>query len=121
MSRTSSPLGQGITVWPSLARPNGCGVRNDFPFFSKQLTDPSSPDFVVSHQTLLIEEHLGFKFFFMFGTVNIGAMAIFSLLIPETKGRSLEEMDVIFGTITEEKRQADVARAEQKGGQFIRL
>jgi len=71
-------------------------------------------NFVVSHQTLLIEQHLGFKFFFMFGTVNIGAMAVFSLIIPETKGRSLEEMDVIFGTITEEKRQADVARAEQK-------
>jgi sugar porter (SP) family MFS transporter len=71
-------------------------------------------NFVVSHQTLLIETELGFKFFFMFATVNIGAMAVFSLLIPETKGRSLEEMDIIFGSITEEQRNADLAKVERK-------
>ncbi|KAJ3898373.1 general substrate transporter [Lentinula edodes] len=69
-------------------------------------------DFVVSHQTLLIEQHLGFKFFLMFATVNIGAMGTFSLLIPETKGRSLEEMDIIFGSVSAEKRSADVAKFE---------
>ncbi|KAJ4493449.1 general substrate transporter [Lentinula edodes] len=69
-------------------------------------------DFVVSHQTLLIEQHLGFKFFLMFATINIGAMGTFSLLIPETKGRSLEEMDIIFGSVSAEKRSADVAKFE---------
>ena len=34
-------------------------------------------------------------------------------LIPETKGRSLEEMDVIFGAVTEEKRRADIAARER--------
>jgi hypothetical protein len=29
-------------------------------------------------------------------------------LIPETKGRSLEEMDIIFGAVSAEKRQADI-------------
>ncbi|KAJ3982047.1 general substrate transporter [Lentinula detonsa] len=69
-------------------------------------------NFVVSHQTLLIEQQLGYKFFLMFATVNIGAMATFSLLIPETKGRSLEEMDIIFGSVSAEKRSADVAKFE---------
>ncbi|KAJ3891993.1 hypothetical protein GG344DRAFT_76381 [Lentinula edodes] len=69
-------------------------------------------DFVVSHQTLLIEQHLGFKFFLMFATINIGAICTFSLLIPETKGRSLEEMDIIFGSVSAEKRSADVAKFE---------
>jgi len=37
-------------------------------------------------------------------------------LIPETKGRSIEEMDIIFGSVTQEKRDADVANLEQRAG-----
>ena len=57
---------------------------------------------------------LGYKIFLMFATINIGGMAVFALLIPETKGRSLEEMDVIFGSVQAEKREADIAQ-EEKG------
>ena len=46
----------------------------------------------------------------MFGTINVGAMGIFSLLIPETKGRSLEELDIIFGAISAETRRKDIER-----------
>lgn len=69
----------------------------------------------------------------MFATLNIGAMATFSLYvhlppllwaarlticsmdraIPETKGRSLEEMDIIFGTVSLEQRRADIAQQER--------
>ena len=115
-------------------------------------------DFVVSRVTLNIETNLGYKIFLMFGTVNIGAMGLFSLyvffvfrspfstafhchrliliaacclfttrnslltnhhslvfdrLIPETKGRSLEEMDVIFGAVSAETRAADIRRQEE--------
>lgn len=85
---------------------------------------------------------LGYKIFLMFATINIGAMATFSLcvsfaspatlplsphmylrplpcflvhirLIPETKGRSLEEMDVIFGSVSADQRQRDIARQER--------
>jgi hypothetical protein len=35
-------------------------------------------------------------------------------LIPETKGRSLEEMDVIFGSVKADKRGADI-EIQQKG------
>ena len=72
----------------------------------------------------------------MFGTINIGGQLTFSLyveschcchdiwrliipffsLIPETKGRSLEEMDIIFGAVSAEEREAYIAR-QQKGAQ----
>ena len=35
-------------------------------------------------------------------------------MIPETKGRSLEEMDIIFGSITADQRQADIERQEKR-------
>lgn len=37
----------------------------------------------------------------------------YSSAIPETKGRSLEEMDVIFGSISKEQRQADIDKQER--------
>ena len=61
-----------------------------------------------------ILKDLGYKIFFMFATINIGGMAVFSALIPETKGRSLEEMDIVFGSVSAETRAADVARRERE-------
>jgi len=52
--------------------------------------------------------------FLLFATIDIGGMAVFALLIPETKGRSLEEMDVIFGSISAEKRQADIDKRQRE-------
>lgn len=49
----------------------------------------------------------------MFGTINIAGMATFALLIPETKGRSLEEMDIIFGSVQASTREADIAKEER--------
>ena len=58
--------------------------------------------------------NLGYKIFIMFATVNVGAMATFSLLLPETKGKSLEQMDIIFGAVSQAERQAYIDR-RQKG------
>lgn len=33
-----------------------------------------------------------------------------SRFLPETKGRSLEEMDIIFGSVNAEKREADIQK-----------
>ncbi|THH13949.1 hypothetical protein EW146_g6328 [Bondarzewia mesenterica] len=71
-------------------------------------------NFVVSKVTPTIHTNLGYKMFLMFAALNIGAMATFSLLIPETKGRSLEEMDIIFGSISAEKRRADIEKQEHE-------
>ncbi|KAG6884738.1 hypothetical protein C0993_008649 [Termitomyces sp. T159_Od127] len=67
-------------------------------------------NFVVSKVTPQMVTNLGYKIFLMFATVNIGAMGLFALLIPETKGRSLEEMDIIFGAISADQRQADIEK-----------
>ncbi|KAJ3562586.1 hypothetical protein NP233_g9479 [Leucocoprinus birnbaumii] len=72
-------------------------------------------NFVVSKVTPQMKTNLGYKIFIMFATVNVGAMATFSLLIPETKNRSLEEMDVIFGAVSAEERQAYINKVENEG------
>ncbi|KII84980.1 hypothetical protein PLICRDRAFT_32188 [Plicaturopsis crispa FD-325 SS-3] len=70
-------------------------------------------NFVVSKVTPTLEADLGYKLFLMFAAINIGGMAVFSILLPETKGRSLEEMDIIFGSVTKEQRQVDIDRQER--------
>jgi hypothetical protein len=88
-------------------------------------------DFVVSKATPTIHTRLGYKMFLMFAALNIGAMAPFSLcvlrclslyqasltrpnsILPETKGRSLEEMDIIFGAVSAEARAENISRQEQ--------
>lgn len=67
-------------------------------------------DFVISYNTPTWITNLGWKIFIMYAAINIGAMGTFSLIIPETKGRSLEEMDVIFGSVGAEIRQQDIER-----------
>ncbi|KAJ7582017.1 general substrate transporter [Mycena floridula] len=71
-------------------------------------------NFVLSKQTPQMVTNLGYKLFLMFATVNIGAMGLFSLLIPETQGRSLEEMDIIFGSVTAEERNARIKIEEKE-------
>ena len=55
---------------------------------------------------------LGWKLFIAFAAANIGAMVPFSLIIPETKGLSLEEMDIIFGAVNAETRRKDIERQQ---------
>jgi len=74
--------------------------------------------------------------FLMFASLNIGTMAPFALLsdlftftnvhlyrfdslIPETKGRSLEEMDIIFGVVNPDDRAANFSRQEQGACFFL--
>jgi len=69
-------------------------------------------DFVVSYNTPMWITNLGWKIFIMYATINVGVMGIFSLIIPETKGCSLEEMDVIFGAVSAETRRKDIERQQ---------
>ncbi|KAJ7069309.1 general substrate transporter [Mycena amicta] len=70
-------------------------------------------NFMLSKLTLQMETALGYKLFLMFGTINILGMGTFACLIPETKGRSLEDMDIIFGAVSKEKREADIVKQER--------
>ncbi|KAJ7599666.1 general substrate transporter [Mycena floridula] len=71
-------------------------------------------NFVVTKQTPQMSTNLGYKMFLMFATVNIAGMGVFSLMIPETQGRSLEEMDIIFGSVTAEDRDARIKLEEKE-------
>ncbi|KIK70020.1 hypothetical protein GYMLUDRAFT_255229 [Collybiopsis luxurians FD-317 M1] len=68
-------------------------------------------NFVLTKQTPIMKTELGYKLFITFASVCI-FNAVFALLIPETKGKSLEEMD-IFGAVDAQKRQKDIDIAAQ--------
>lgn len=92
-------------------RPSGYGVRSFSIFTVKGLGPDVHPiDFVVSYNTPTWITNLGWKIFIVYAAINVGAMGTFSLIIPETKGRSLEEMDIIFGTVSAGTRQRDIER-----------
>ena len=82
--------------------------------FSTESCDPDGclADFVVSYNTPIWVTKLGWKLFIMYAAMNIGVMGTFSLLIPETKGLSLEEMDIIFGAVNAETRLRDIERQQ---------
>lgn len=53
--------------------------------------------------------------FFFFAAINIISFCL-AWLLPETKGMSLEAMDIVFGSITKEERDAEIAsRAIEMG------
>ncbi|KAJ5677204.1 uncharacterized protein N7477_002837 [Penicillium maclennaniae] len=57
---------------------------------------------------------IGWRTFLMFG-IFCTAMSIFvTIFVKETKGRTLEDMDLIFGAIDEEQRKADVENTLHK-------
>ncbi|KAF9256189.1 general substrate transporter [Marasmius fiardii PR-910] len=71
-------------------------------------------NFVVSYITPTLVTKLGYKLFLMFATINVGGMGVFAILIPETKGRSLEDMDIIFGAVSAEERRAAIEKAQKQ-------
>jgi len=78
-------------------------------------------NFIISKITPTMETNLGWKLFITFATINILGMAVFAFLIPETKGKSLEEMDILFGSISKADRDRDIIKAEQVVDEEARL
>lgn len=72
-------------------------------------------NFVITEVTPSAVHHIGWRTFLMFGVFCL-AMGVFVLFfVKETKGRSLEEIDVLFGMVNEEQRRADVEHVLHKG------
>ena len=71
-------------------------------------------NFVITEVTPHAVNHIGWRTFLMFGIfcLSMGVWVFF--FIKETKGRSLEDMDILFGTVNEQQRQADVERVLHK-------
>ncbi|KAJ5717352.1 hypothetical protein N7488_002998 [Penicillium malachiteum] len=71
-------------------------------------------NFVITEVTPRAINKIGWKTFIMFG-VFCTAMGVFvTLFVKETKGRTLEEMDLIFDAVDEVQRQADVEQTRHK-------
>lgn len=72
-------------------------------------------NFCVTELTPSAINHIGYRTFIMFG-VFCFAMGVFVFFfIKETKGMTLEDMDILFGTVAEAQRRADVEQVLHKG------
>lgn len=71
-------------------------------------------NFVITEITPNAVSHIGWKTFIMFGCFCFGMGVWVFFFVKETKGRSLEDMDIIFGTVDEKQRAADVDRMMDK-------
>src|ERR1700753_468634 len=67
-------------------------------------------NFVITKITPEAVNHIGWRTFLMFGIFCIANGTFVFFFIKETKGRTLEDMDVLFGTIDAQRRQEDVER-----------
>lgn len=71
-------------------------------------------NFVITEVTPHAVNSIGWRTFLMFG-IFCTAMGIFvTFFLKETKGRTLEDMDLLFGAIDEAQRRADVENTLQK-------
>lgn len=78
-------------------------------------TDHRLFNFVITEITPNAINHIGWRTFLMFG-IFCAAMGVFAFFfIKETKGRSLEDMDILFGTVNAEERAVDVEKMLHKG------
>lgn len=65
-------------------------------------------NFVVTEFTPHAVNKLGWKTFLMFGIFCTAMGITCFIFVKETKGRTLEEMDLLFGAVDAEQREADV-------------
>lgn len=67
-------------------------------------------NFIITKVTPAAVNHIGYRTFLMFMVFCI-AMGVFVIFfVKETKGRTLEEMDLLFGAVNEEQRREDIER-----------
>ncbi|KAM0256614.1 hypothetical protein ACHAQJ_004901 [Trichoderma viride] len=72
-------------------------------------------NFVITEVTPAAVNHIGWRTFVMFGCFCCGMCVFVIFFIKETKGRTLEDMDVLFGLVSEDQRLADVDHVLNKG------
>jgi len=65
-------------------------------------------NFCITYMTPSAINHIGWRTFLMFGIFCLANFVFVWFFIKETKGRTLEDMDIIFGTVQAEQRAADV-------------
>jgi hypothetical protein len=68
-------------------------------------------NFVVTKVTPAAINSIGWRTFIMFGCFCTAMGAFVLIFLKDTTGRSLEEMDILFGAVTPEQRRKDVELA----------
>jgi hypothetical protein len=71
-------------------------------------------NFVITEVTPNAVNHIGWRTFLMFGIFCFAMGVWVFFFLRETKGRSLEDMDILFGAVDEAQRQADVEQMLHK-------
>lgn len=90
-----TPLGIISWVYPAEIFPVQCRqVGNSISTFTNWTVNLVFAQFTPTALT-----NIGFKYFYVFFIFNIIAMLAYIFFFPETKGRTLEEMDELFGDL----------------------
>jgi MFS family permease len=72
-------------------------------------------NFAITYMTPSAINHIGWRIFLMFGIFCAANFAFVWFFVKETKGRTLEDMEILFGTVEADVRAADVERMLHKG------
>jgi len=67
-------------------------------------------NFATSKVTPILFVKLEWRTWMLFAALNLGGSILCWLICPETKGLSMEEIDILFGAISAEQRAADIER-----------
>ncbi|KAG9076699.1 hypothetical protein FRC06_009360, partial [Ceratobasidium sp. 370] len=67
-------------------------------------------NFATSKVTPVLFVKLEWRTWMLFAALNLGGSIICWLICPETKGLSMEEIDILFGAVSAEQRAADIER-----------
>ncbi|KFY02932.1 hypothetical protein V490_00360 [Pseudogymnoascus sp. VKM F-3557] len=88
-----------IKIFPTRLRAYGVGMGSATQWLF---------NFVITRITPAAINHIGWRTFIMFGVFCLAMGTWIFFFVEETKGRTLEDMDILFGTIDMERRKNDI-------------
>jgi len=92
-------------IWPLSQRPYGIALGASSNWMNNFIIGQVTPDML---------EHLRYGTYIFFGLLTFGGAAFIYFFFPETKGLSLEEMDILFGSsgaaAADSERMREIAR-----------
>jgi len=92
-------------IWPLSQRPYGIALGASSNWMNNFIIGQVTPDML---------EHLRYGTYIFFGLLTFGGAAFIYFFFPETKGLSLEEMDILFGSAgaaaADAERMREIAR-----------
>lgn len=91
-------------IFPTQAGHDGLAIASASQWFFNSVVPCATPT---------LEAKLSYTLLFIFPTINIGGILGFTLLIPGTKSRILENMRALFGLVSKEQRNGNMAARER--------